>query len=721
MVSLARRSAILQRTDSLLIARRLALTLLACVPLLIAAFTTPAVSSPIDLGHPTHVPTLAARAEVLEDPTRALDLAAVRALPDGHWQSNREEILRFGLSHSAWWVRLSLRNATSEPLELILDVAMPRLDLLDLYLLEGEQVIAEIRTGDQRPFHDRALRHRHLGLPFSIPPGGSREILLRMDTLDGLFPPIPLRLWDVETFQSANQHDNLLWGAYYGASLALLIYHLLLFVSSRNLGFLLYAIYLAGFTVWTLGFISGFGQALLWPSHLSWNNEFDILVPALVHIAATALVVYFLETRQRTPILHALLLILTAAIQLLALAILTLVEQLDSSLMLGWATMVFLAIHILLTLLYLGTSLRVWLQGLASARYFALAWSFPILGLLVSHLTRVPGLIPHNPVVEHSILIGSTLELLLLALALGDQFNRLRDAHLASERHARERQQAIAIELEGQVAERTRALHAAMGKAQAALEAERLAREEQRELLATISHDLRTPVAVIDSIVQNLAMEDQGADVRTRARHARMLQATERLSRLLDDYLSENRLSLLRLGPQWSPCDAGALLADAASAARLLSDQHHIAIEMGELSAEIRCDPRLTGLALRALVENAVKYTPPGSHITLSAWSGGRDAAGGIFMEVADDGPGIGPEVLVRLFEPYMRGANTRDQPGQGLGLALARRMIQTQGGSLSVVSALSHGCRFQIWLPESDPPGAHPLRSRSAEWSPRS
>jgi len=661
-------------------------------------------------------PWLGSLIEVLEDPERQWDLAGVIDQPASGWQTVHEDSLRLGHSPSAWWLRLRLRNDDPVNHALVVELASPRVDLLDIFLLQDHEVRAGYRSGDQRPFATRPLNDRHFALPLDLAPGAEARVYLRLDSLAHLFPPLPLRLWDAEAFAVHRHQADLGWGLYYGAGLALLIYNLLLFLSTRDRGFLLYVIYLGTFLLIHLQFVSGLGFQNLWPEHPEWNNYFDIPLPSLLHIPATALVTSFLETRSRLPSWHRWLWGLTAAMQAATLA------MYGAGLYLGSAAgpvfygfvQLFVALNILLVLLYLLAGWRVWRQGLAAAGYLVLAWSCFILGVLIHHLSRLPGLVPFVFLTEYSLTLGSSLELLLLGLALGERFNRLKEANLTAERRAHALQLAYAADLERQVAERTQALRAAMAESQDALEAERLAREEQRAFLATVSHELRTPLAVIDNIAQNLELEAEESADPNRQRYARILQATRRLTGLLDDHLAEERFSLLRQGPRRTPCAPGELLEEAAAAARLLSDSHLVRVEVDSagLPASFACDRELTGLALRSLADNAVKYTPAGSLITLSAAPAGRRASDGLWLEVADNGPGLGPEEGECLFDPYFRGAAAQGQPGKGLGLPLARRMIQTQGGTLTALCVPGQGCRFRVWLPGPRP---YPLISTEA------
>jgi signal transduction histidine kinase len=127
-----------------------------------------------------------------------------------------------------------------------------------------------------------------------------------------------------------------------------------------------------------------------------------------------------------------------------------------------------------------------------------------------------------------------------------------------------------------------------------------------------------------------------------------------------------------------------------------VSEGDRFKLEVEHLPAVFPCDRNLMSLVLRSLADNAVKYTPPGSKIVLS----GQATAEGVVLMVADNGLGISPMDLPHLFERFYRGQNTGNKPGTGLSLALARRMVEMQGGTLNLASSPGHGCQVSIFLP---------------------
>jgi signal transduction histidine kinase len=136
------------------------------------------------------------------------------------------------------------------------------------------------------------------------------------------------------------------------------------------------------------------------------------------------------------------------------------------------------------------------------------------------------------------------------------------------------------------------------------------------------------------------------------------------------------------------------LLDEGAAQARAAG--RRVAIESGELPATMRCDPAGLRLALKILIDNAIQFSPAETVITLA----GRIAAGGIELAVRDEGPGVPTEDVERIFDKFYRGSNAAGLPGSGLGLYMARSVIEVHGGTLDLARQQQGGAQFRIWLP---------------------
>lgn len=175
------------------------------------------------------------------------------------------------------------------------------------------------------------------------------------------------------------------------------------------------------------------------------------------------------------------------------------------------------------------------------------------------------------------------------------------------------------------------------------------------------------------------------------------------MSSLFDIYLSNNRLDMLSKGPMPTNTCLQPLLEDAIAAAQPLGDRHTFILEKEGMPPGIWSDPDLLRLVLRTLADNAVKYTPPGTTVRLRA----ETLADGWNIEISDDGPGIPEDERGRIFERYFRGRSSSGNAGSGLGLALARRLVETLGGTLRLDTKSRHGATFRIWLPGKPVTGA--------------
>jgi two-component system sensor histidine kinase KdpD len=215
-------------------------------------------------------------------------------------------------------------------------------------------------------------------------------------------------------------------------------------------------------------------------------------------------------------------------------------------------------------------------------------------------------------------------------------------------------------------------------------------------LLASFSHDLRTPVTSVRVAVTNLQDVTLGPEER-QAQAQLALQELDRLTRLFQDILDMARIDAAAVNPdrQWvSPAD----IVDAAVAhvAPVIAE-HALQIDADGLT-EIQVDPRLTSTALAHVLENAGRYSPNGAAISVRAWT----ESDGAHFVVRDHGPGLDPSDVDHLFEPFYRGPKTRHATGTGLGLAITRGLLAAEEGRIWCENVPDGGAQFTIMVPAS-------------------
>jgi two-component system sensor histidine kinase KdpD len=245
--------------------------------------------------------------------------------------------------------------------------------------------------------------------------------------------------------------------------------------------------------------------------------------------------------------------------------------------------------------------------------------------------------------------------------------------------------------LVGAALERTKLADEARG-ARLRIETEQL----RNALLSSVSHDLRTPLAVVTGATTALLEPDGPKDERTRRRLLETAhQEAVRLDRLLRNLLEMTRLGsgALRIRKEPQPLEevVGAAL-------NRLDEQlegRQVVIGVPFDLPFVPFDPVLIEQVLINLVENAIKYTPPRSPIEVSA----RVKDGSAEVEVADRGPGVAPQHTERIFDKFFR-ANEREGGGFGLGLTVCRGIVTAHGGRIWVEPRSGGGASFKFTLP---------------------
>lgn len=247
---------------------------------------------------------------------------------------------------------------------------------------------------------------------------------------------------------------------------------------------------------------------------------------------------------------------------------------------------------------------------------------------------------------------------------------------------ARRREQAAARQAEERLRElaRTRARLA---------QAEKLA--SLGELASAVSHELRNPLAILRAMTQNLEEATLDGDARSTCRE--MLEEIDRLSgvtsRLMDFArpvtLQPHRVALAEL------VERTRLLADELLRQRAI----HFEVRGGPLDAELDADPDLLCQVLLGLLDNAAAHSPSSAAVELS-WRLVDDDA--VDLEMADRGPGVPAELRQRIFEPFF----TQRADGHGLGLAVARQIVEAHGGRIEALERSGGGAIFRVRLPRA-------------------
>lgn len=227
----------------------------------------------------------------------------------------------------------------------------------------------------------------------------------------------------------------------------------------------------------------------------------------------------------------------------------------------------------------------------------------------------------------------------------------------------------------------------------------------QHEIIATVSHEMRTPLTSIvgfTDFAEDSLQELSAADAREDAlEHLGVIRRNaDKLSKLVEDLLLEQQAAVGRLTLTLEPVSVQELITDCVTGFQPMAERREITLVLQlEPGAEILADHLRISQVLDNLVGNALKYTPPGGSVTVSAVA---PACGqGLTVHVTDDGPGMTQYEASQVFTPFYRAPSARASAtaGAGLGLALSQSIIEAHGGTITVRSVPGNGSRFTFTL----------------------
>jgi signal transduction histidine kinase len=304
--------------------------------------------------------------------------------------------------------------------------------------------------------------------------------------------------------------------------------------------------------------------------------------------------------------------------------------------------------------------------------------------------------------------VRTQLEIARVRRGAAERTKLLRAAEMA-----RREAQSLADRLQTANEDLARALQSA-NEARAFAES---ANRSKSEFLATMSHEIRTPINAIIGYTQLLTMgivgpvtEEQGMQL------ARIASSGEHLRGLIDDILDLSRIEAGRLTVGSEVGVTSRAVTAAIELVRPLAAAKNVALVdrcQGDPDALFFGDTHRVQQVLVNLLSNATKFTPEGGRISVQCGTmphprvdlEARSTSGWAYLAVEDNGIGIAPEMLERIFQPFVQGEGgyTRTHPGTGLGLTISRRLARLMGGDLTVESVQGEGSRFTLWLPAGE------------------
>jgi heavy metal sensor kinase len=220
------------------------------------------------------------------------------------------------------------------------------------------------------------------------------------------------------------------------------------------------------------------------------------------------------------------------------------------------------------------------------------------------------------------------------------------------------------------------------------------------QFTADASHELRTPLTILRGEME-VALRQNQLNPAARELIESVLEETEKLSKMVENLMTLSRLDSGELKLERSRCDLAALCRETVEQTSLLAEDKAIRLEyVAPHTLEINADPLRLRQIMINLIDNAIKYTPPGGHVRVAV-APEHDVA---TIEVSDTGQGIPEDAVPYIFDRFYRAdkARSRELGGSGLGLAIVKAICELHGGRIQVESAVGQGTRFRVEIPLS-------------------
>lgn len=621
-----------------------------------SALAAAPVPLPLTAGAVSH--SLSGHFSRLIDTDRSLSFADIlRADAEGRFQAGGA-FFGAGQTRNIHWLRFDIRREAGAEADWILELGEAYVDHFDLYAPRAEDGTAMgpedyrvIRMGDFVPFSERPMQTRLHSAPLSLPEGRTLTLYLRVDSISAM--SVSARLRTPAAFAARQTSELVVHGVFFGVIAILALGYAALGILLRDSALLAYVGYLVTIIVYFFS-ANGFSAVFL-PDTPGW--VFNILVGSVGLLGTTSAMLLWnrlLDMRQNFPRLRPVYL----AVAVLS-ALLSTTANSDwfryanpvNSLLSAVMTVVSVALIIVMIR-------RT--RNNASLRFYLATTLMSFIGMMLAQM-KIRGALPSDLLIDPYQLFAAIGTLVMGAgLAL-----RIRDLQM----------------------ERVRADQSALFATKRA--------EEQRIFVAMLSHEFRTPLASIDGAAQMIALDVADRPLAEK-RLERIRGTVRKLTDLVDVFLSSQALDHGALALQAERMTVGGLLALTLEDRLVAGADSRITLCLDQPEQALIGDPQFLSLAIGNVVQNALRYSPPGSPVTVSA----AVADGVLSIAVADQGRGMSAEEAARIGSIYFRATSSKGTKGSGVGLYLTRKILDAHGGDLRIDSQPGQGSVFTLRLP---------------------
>ncbi len=672
----------------------------------------PQSNNTVELTAGTDKITIGPHLRLLEDKSNALTLDDVMAMGD-QFVDNKDLIPNFNVSTSTYWVSVSVAltgsSDAAERQHWILDYEEPMFQEVDIYLRHPDGRIEHHALGSLRPYSDKPLRARTHAVVLPLETGKPLEIWIRTKTDYVHF--IPLSIWRSDAFYNYQQGLSIFHGLYFGITLAMIVYNLFAWWTLRERTYVFYVIAMLLTASVQLALTGVLGCYFI-PDSPQLTNFIFI---GSYNIGMIFILLFCRDFLGQITLMEKACNLLLATFSVLTAMWLMQLQVL-------WS-IVFPPTIMITSIIIMSISTRQAMRGDKAAMYFSVGYGWFLIGSLVFSLT-VMNVIPFNPVTFAAVEIGSGFVAILLSLALAQRMRQIKDEKdLAQQESIQHKQLALdtverySRQLEEDVRTRTAELVATQQKL--------IVTEKMAALgvfTAGMAHEINNPANFVAAGAQNaeaqlgqlegfvgdLLDEEADPDIRdTFGQHFRKLGESLSVIRTGISRIDNVVKHLRATHPEGDVGMQPANVVDTLEAAwKVLSPTIKIPMTLRTdfpYRPSIPCRVAEIHQVFLALLGNAVHAIEDAAISKGDGYQGeirlqSRQQADQLVITIEDNGIGIAADKMDKIFDPFF--TTKVVGRGAGLGLSMARDVVDKHGGTLSVDAAEGNGARFHLTLP---------------------
>lgn len=601
---------------------------------------------------------------ILEDKDNSWDINDVRSEPVANqFQKSKARIPNFGYTKSAYWVSFVVNNQ-SDVVERFFEIGYPALHAIDVYIFDENGLKEKTLFGSKYPYAEREFPHPNFIHVFNIEKDETLTFYIRFESRTSM--QMPLYLYDKNEFIKGRQQEFLLSGITYGILTVMALYNLFIFFALRHISYLFYVLVIFATFFSNLSF-TGVAYQYLWPTMPKWNEISVTFFLAAGTIFALGFAYTFLEIKTQLPkykFAYQIFIFASVIVQIL------LVIWFDIAL---YVLVFWILATFVLILLTAFLSLR---QGLRQARFFLLAWTIFLCGVVLTVLSDA-AIIPLNIFTKYSGQLAATIEVVLLSLALADRINILQE-------------------------EKNKAVQQLYMNQKIVNESLTRADQLKDEFLAMTSHELKTPLNGIVGIAEALQEGAAGKLSSEVSDHLSLIILSgKRLFNVINDLLDYSKLKNEDLQLELKPVNLKDIvdIVLLTCTPLILDKQIELHNRITRTAPYVHADENRVQQILFNLIGNAIKYTDIGE-VIISVEANNTHMK----ISVLDTGRGIPEQELPYIFDQFHQVQFDENEVvgGTGIGLSITKKLVELHGGEISVQSKVGKGTEFQFTLLKS-------------------